>query len=149
MSAAPIAGLAVLLTVAAGAAEPGPAPAALALEVSVTGIRSDKGVIRLALCPPDAGFPDCKAKAVRTADLPIQKGVAAASLTNLAPGAYAVSVFHDANGNGKLDTFMGIPREGYGFSRNPPFRPRAPRFSETAITLQAPATERIALRYLF
>ena len=115
----------------------------------MTGIRSDQGLIRLAICPPDAGFPDCKAKATRTADLTIQKGTATASLTDLAPGTYAVSVFHDANANGKLDTFLGIPREGYGFSRNPPFRPRAPRFSEAGISLNGPANERISLRYLF
>ena len=149
MSAAPIAAWAVLLTAAAGAVEPGPAASSISLEVMVTGIKSDAGVIRLAICAPGTGFPDCKTKAVRTAELAIQKGVATASLAELPPGSYAVSVFHDANGNGKLDTFLGIPREGYGFSRNPPFRPRAPRFSETAISLQGAATERIALRYLF
>jgi uncharacterized protein (DUF2141 family) len=149
MHAAPIAVLAGLMTVASSAAEPGPAPASVSLDISVTGIRSDSGVIRLAICAPDTGFPDCKTKAARTADLSIEKGVATVSLANLAPGTYAVSVFHDANGNGKLDTFLGIPREGYGFSRNPPFRPRAPRFSETVISLTSSASERISLRYLF
>lgn len=145
-----MAALAALLTaVSVAAAEPGPADASASLTITVTGISSDRGVIRLALCPPDTGFPDCKAKAVRTADLTIHRGVATASLTNLAPGSYAVSVFHDANGNGKLDTLLGIPREGYGFSRNPPFRPRAPRFAETAISLQGALSERISLRYLF
>lgn len=34
-------------------------------------------------------------------------------------GHYAVSVYHDENGNGQLDTnFLGIPRESYGFSNN-------------------------------
>jgi len=34
-------------------------------------------------------------------------------------GKYAVSVFHDENSNGKLDTnFLGIPREGVGASNN-------------------------------
>ena len=35
------------------------------------------------------------------------------------PGNYAVSVTHDANSNGKLDTgAFGIPVEDYGFSNN-------------------------------
>ncbi|MBL8297448.1 MAG: DUF2141 domain-containing protein [Rhodanobacteraceae bacterium] len=39
---------------------------------------------------------------------------------DLKPGYYAVSVFHDENGNGKLDkNFVGIPSERYGFSTNP------------------------------
>lgn len=34
-------------------------------------------------------------------------------------GIYAVSVFHDENSNTKLDkNFLGIPKEGYGFSNN-------------------------------
>jgi uncharacterized protein (DUF2141 family) len=36
------------------------------------------------------------------------------------PATYAVSIFQDENDNGKLDTnFLGIPKEGWGFSNNP------------------------------
>jgi len=41
------------------------------------------------------------------------------------PGTYAIAVFLDENGNGKLDVNMfGIPKEKYGFSNNiyPAFR---------------------------
>ena len=55
----------------------------------------------------------------------------------------------DANGNGKLDTFAGIPREGYGFSRNPPFRPRAPRWEEAVFSLPGESAAAIKLRNLF
>jgi len=42
---------------------------------------------------------------------------------NLSFGEYAVKVFHDENENGELDTnFLGIPKEAYGFSNNPPAR---------------------------
>lgn len=132
-------------TVAPGtAAEP-----AATLALTITGIKSDKGVIRLALCPQGAAFPDCRERAVRSAALPIAKGSAQTELTGLAPGTYAVSVFHDANGNGKLDTFAGVPKEGYGFSRNPPFRPRAPRFAEAQVAVSGRTAEVIGLRYLF
>jgi uncharacterized protein (DUF2141 family) len=41
----------------------------------------------------------------------------------VAPNTYAVSVFHDENSNGKLDTnFMGIPREGVGASNGARFQ---------------------------
>lgn len=122
--------------------------ASASLEVTVTGIKSAKGVIRLALCPPGVGFPDCRGKEVRAATLPIAGGKASTVLTGLAPGAYALSVFHDANANGKLDTFAGIPKEGYGFSRNPPFRPRAPKWAEAEIQLTGNAKAEIALRYI-
>lgn len=38
---------------------------------------------------------------------------------NLEPGDYAVSVIHDRNNNGKLDTnTLGIPKEGFAFGNN-------------------------------
>jgi MipA family protein len=51
----------------------------------------------------------------------------------LAPGRYAVMVFHDENGNGELDqNFMGIPREPLGFSRRY-WGKGAPVFAEAAV----------------
>ncbi len=51
--------------------------------------------------------------------------------SDLAPGVYAVSCFHDLNGNGKLDTnFFGIPTEPYGFSNNARPKFRAPNWEE-------------------
>lgn len=138
-------GLAALLVLAGPAAAN---PQAISLDLTVQGIKSAKGVIRLAICPPNAGFPDCKTKEVRAASLPIANGAARIVLDGLAPGSYAVSVFHDANANGKLDTFVGIPKEGYGFSRNPPFRPRAPTFAEAQIDLASNTSTIIKLRYI-
>jgi uncharacterized protein (DUF2141 family) len=65
-------------------------------------------------------------------------GTMKVSLGNLPPGRYAVSCFHDMNGNGKLDTnWAGIPTEPYGFSNNarPKFRP--PHWAEAAFDLNA------------
>ena len=120
----------------------------VSLEITITGIRSDRGVIQLALCPSGTGFPDCGSQALHTAALPIKEGAARVAIADLPRGSYAVSVFHDGNANGKLDTLMGIPREGYGFSNNPPFRPRAPRFDECEVRLESSATVAIRLRYL-
>lgn len=118
------------------------------MAVTVRGINSARGVIRLVICPPDAGFPDCKTSAVRSANMIIANGQASAQFSDLPAGVYGIGVYHDANSNGKLDTFMGIPREGYGFSRNPPFRPRAPRFNEVEFAVHETTAESINLRYL-
>lgn len=129
-------------------AEQAPATPSGSIDITVRGIKSARGVIRLAICPPNAGFPDCKGREVRSASLAIEKGQAHVRFGDLAPGTYGVSVFHDANANGKLDTFLGIPKEGYGFSRNPPFRPRAPRFDEVEIRISGDTSETIGLRYI-
>lgn len=141
---APLPVLLLLASPQAGAAQSGLA----SLKVTVSGIKSAKGVIRLAICPSQTGFPDCKDKAVRTASLPINRGTAHATFGGLLDGAYAVSVFHDANNNGKLDTFLGVPKEGYGFSQNPPFRPRAPKWSEAEIEVKGEANSAITIRYV-
>ncbi len=139
--------MAVLLApVSLAAAEP--APAGATLDITVRGINSDRGVIRLAICPPAVGFPDCKGHELRIASLPIHNHQAAIQFTGLPAGTYGISVFHDANANGKLDLFMGIPREGYGFSRNPPFRPRAPHFAEVEFALSGTMATTISLRYI-
>ena len=118
------------------------------LDIIVNGARSQQGVIQLVLCPDHSGFPECADRAMRSASLPISKGSASAHLTDIPAGTYAVGVFHDTNANGKLDTFLGIPREGFGFSRNPPLRPRAPRFEEAAVPVVEHAKMQISLRYI-
>ncbi len=51
-------------------------------------------------------------------------------------GIYAVSVFHDENSNNKLDkNFLGIPKEGYGFSNNAKATLLAPSFNDAKFKL--------------
>lgn len=48
----------------------------------------------------------------------IRKAQARCDFADIPPGTYAIAVIHDENTNGKLDTsWLGIPTEGYGFSR--------------------------------
>ena len=57
-------------------------------------------------------------------------------LENIPFGTYAISIFHDLNENGELDSnFMGIPKEPIGFSNNhfPQFGP--PKFKKAAFQL--------------
>jgi uncharacterized protein (DUF2141 family) len=70
-------------------------------------------------------------------------------IRDVPPGDYAVSVIHDENGNGRLDKFVGIPREGFGFSRNPRMRMGPPRFDECRVSVPAAgARETIRMKYL-
>lgn len=128
-----------------------PPPAASnggSLEIEITALRSGKGMIRLCLTTDPADFPDCKNGANA-----IQRSYAATvthiHYDGLPPGTYALAVIHDENGNARLDTFAGIPREGFGFSRNPPIRFGPPRFSSASFEIGAePATQQVRIRYL-
>ncbi len=65
-------------------------------------------------------------------------------------GTYALAVIHDENDNGKLDTFMGMPREGFGFSRNPGIGFGPPRFTSASFDVVAATNvqQQVKIRYL-
>jgi len=51
----------------------------------------------------------------------IEDGKSEATFVNVPDGIYAISVFHDENGDGQLDTnFLGIPSEDTGSSNDAP-----------------------------
>lgn len=56
---------------------------------------------------------------------------------DVAPGAYALTVLHDENGNFRADMMLGIPREGVGFSRNPVLRMKPPSFDMARFAVPA------------
>lgn len=69
--------------------------------------------------------------------------------SGLAPGEYSLLLIHDENGNGKLDTMMGVPKEGFGFSRNPGLRMGPPRYEDVHFALPAgQSSETVKVKYL-
>lgn len=140
--------VALIVAVTLGA-EPGHAATA-ELRLCLEGLRSTRGMLRLCLAREAAAFPDCKAGASVRRDMPI--GAApdhCFTLTALPPGPYAISLFHDENANARLDKTMAIPREGFGFSRNPKIGFGPPRFDDARIDVKAGQNaETIRVRYL-
>lgn len=58
------------------------------------------------------------------------------SIPNIAMGEYAVAVFADVNGNGKLDSnFIGMPKEPVAVSRDAKGRFGPPKFADAAFKL--------------
>ena len=64
-------------------------------------------------------------------------------------GSYAIAVIHDENDNARLDTVLGIPREGFGFSRNPAIGFGPPRFTAARFAIDDGHNEQdVRMRYL-
>ena len=77
----------------------------------------------------------------------MNNGTARLSFPGLAPGRYALRVFADENGNGKLDTnLMGMPTERYGFSNDAKGNRAAPGFDAAALQVDANVQTVIHLR---
>jgi len=127
----------------AGTAPPG------VLDVSVEGLRNHAGVVRLCLTQDPKTFPDCTDdSAARRLSMPAS-ATGPVVFGDLPSGEYAISAFHDENGNARLDTFARIPREGFAFSRNPALRFGPPRFADAAFAVTAaPLHQSIRMRYI-
>jgi uncharacterized protein (DUF2141 family) len=141
------AGLLAAQTPATPAPIPAPAAAPVSakstLSIQITGFRSAKGKINIALFRDGKGFPSDRASSTASQRLEIdpQTRTATAVFTNLPQGAYAVSVFHDENLTGKMEyDSQGIPQEGYGISNNPDTTQGPPAFEQAKFTVNQPQT---------
>ena len=89
------------------------------IHIAIDGLHSDNGQVICSLYSSSDGFPKQSEKAIAHAKAAITNRHAECSFGDTQPGTYAVSVFHDENSNGRLDSnFLGIPREGVGASNN-------------------------------
>ncbi|ASK87254.1 DUF2141 domain-containing protein [Sphingorhabdus sp. SMR4y] len=129
---------ALLLGASASAGE-APAPSAPAISASIdlaiTGLRSDKGNVLVCLSANPKFFPDCsKDKQARKLKISAVKA-GTVQIADVKPGTYAVALVHDENANGKMDLRLFLPREGFGFSRNPKIGMGPPKFKSAQFTI--------------
>jgi uncharacterized protein (DUF2141 family) len=137
--------MAIMALTGLGGAAPLSQPQSVSM--AVEGLRSAKGQLLVCVTRMPEHFPDCTQDPdKRHFAVAAQDG--AGALGAMAPGRYAIAIIHDENGNGKLDTFAGIPREGVGFSRNPVLRFGAPSFRSASFPVAgAPVEQDIKLKY--
>ncbi|HEY6814468.1 MAG TPA: DUF2141 domain-containing protein [Croceibacterium sp.] len=134
--------VAVCLFTLSAAAEPA------FVEVSVAGQRSDRGMLRACLTRDPAHFPECEGDPAAVS-ASFAASERAFRIGPVPQGTWALAVFHDENGNGRLDTLLGVPREGFAFSRNPPLRLGPPEFDQASVTIADHDVEApVRLRYL-
>jgi uncharacterized protein (DUF2141 family) len=101
------------------------------IHVKILNIRNSAGTVACALFESPVGFPiEYLRYATNIMVIKIRDTQARCDFLDILPGTYALAVSHDENMNGKLDTnWLGIPREGYGFSNDVKALLSAPSFS--------------------
>jgi uncharacterized protein (DUF2141 family) len=139
--------LRVAALLALGATLPAAAPTG-SVDLEVGGLRSNKGMIRVCLTADPANFPGCTDdKHAVTRSVPASQH--SIRFDGLAPGNWAAALIHDENSNAKLDTMLGIPREGFGFTRNPRIGFGPPRFSAAEFSVGSVALkQQVTMRYM-
>ncbi len=118
------------------------------LRIEMSGVSGSGGMIRIALFDGPADFPSTRA-AITTTEVVAREGTVNAVFEGLRQGHYAVALYHDENGNKSLDTgLLGLPSEGYGFSRDARATFGPPKFTRAAFEVGESGTAiLIGLRY--
>jgi uncharacterized protein (DUF2141 family) len=137
----------LLASILLGQAPPAPTNV---IHAEIGGLRNGKGQVLCALYASPLGFPKEGEKAKAHAQSAITGGHAVCEFSGIDAGTYAVAVFHDENGNGKLDTnFLGIPREGVGASNDAKGHMGPPKFAAAAFHFAGGRLElKITMTYL-
>lgn len=119
------------------------------LGVDIKGLHSTKGSVYISLFRSEAGFPD-------QAELAFQKGKifrleAASALytfTDLPSGHYAVSAYHDEDGDGRVKkNTLGIPLEGTAASNDAKGKFGPPKFIDAKFRIDGDKRISVTMRY--
>lgn len=109
--------------------------------VTIVGFESDAGQARVALWDSAEGYPT-DGNYVVAVSVDIEGGIARLEFADIAAGDYALSVFHDQNDDGELDTgFMGRPKEPIGASNDARGRFGPPKYKDARFEVDQAVVE--------
>lgn len=120
------------------------------IHVNILDIRNSIGAVACALFESPVGFPtEFLQSATNIVIVQIRDTQARCDFLDIPPGTYALAVIHDENMDGKLATnWLGIPREGYGFSSDAKASMSAPSFEAASFPYDGQNLNmRISLNY--
>ena len=95
------------------------------LTTTITNIKEIKGRIEFGIYDDPEVFLS-ETEQYKLVFIPVDSIIAIITIDSLPKGTYAISLMHDLNGDGEMESnFFHIPQEPYGFSNN-----HRPRFSK-------------------
>lgn len=99
------------------------------LTVHVKNLKNTDGKLEITLFDSESSFLQ---KGIQQVVQIEDRSIVTIQFKGLVQGIYAISVVHDEDGNGEMNTgFLGIPIEDYGFSNNAKGRFGPPSFEQT------------------
>jgi len=120
------------------------------LTVVADGIRHSTGEICFRIFANSKGFPDHNTSEVQSGCTKITGSSVKKQFSGLKPGTYAVAALDDQIGDHRLHKdFFGIPKEGFGLSRNPivSIRTGTPKFRDASFVVNKNTTINIVMKY--
>lgn len=87
------------------------------LDVTITGMETHSGSVRIALFQGEDAYENGPPLSGENID--VTSDTVSISFADLAPGSYGIKMFHDVDGDGAMSTNpFGMPTEPYAFSNN-------------------------------
>jgi uncharacterized protein (DUF2141 family) len=120
------------------------------LTVVVDGVTHKTGQICMRIYGSEKGFPADSSSEVRSGCTKITGSSVKKVFSGLKPGTYAVAVVDDQTGDHKLHRdFFGIPKDGFGISRNPivSIQTGTPKFRNASFKMTKNTTINIVIKY--
>lgn len=112
------------------------------LQLRIQNIQKTEGALRIALFRGQETFLDDTASYKKASAKVDKNKVGKVTFTDLPYGVYALAIYHDVNNNGKLDkSFVGIPKEPYGFSNNARSKWGPPKYEIAQFEISQPIVE--------
>ena len=106
------------------------------VSIYITNIRSDKGVLRLAMYDHPDQFPQHPMKSFTYEKTMLKDLYMEVVMMDIPPGIYAISLLDDENEDDCMNyNFLRMPREGYGFSNNVIPRLKCPPFDKCSFQI--------------
>lgn len=117
------------------------------INVEISNINNNKGIVSIGLFNTENSFPKEK-KTYKAIKIDAITGVLNYQFSHVPSGEYAIAIYHDENENNKLDkNFLGIPKEGFGFSNNAKAIFGPPPFYKAKFKLRTVYQSKIHLKY--
>jgi uncharacterized protein (DUF2141 family) len=104
------------------------------LTVSVSGLKSNTGIVKVGLYNSEGTFLKSIYKSIRSE---IKENGTKVTFEGIPKGEYAISVYQDENNNGKLDkNIMGIPSEAVACSNNAKGFMGPPKYKDAKFSIE-------------
>lgn len=117
------------------------------LTLNVSEFKSLKGELIIGIFNNEESFLKDDA-AYKNYTITVDEASKTITIDNLPKGEYALSLYHDENSDNKCNlSFIGIPKEAYGFSNNIKPKFSAPSYKDCKFTLISDTEMNITLRH--
>jgi uncharacterized protein (DUF2141 family) len=110
------------------------------LVITYTDIRNTRGQLILAIYNHENQWTDNPYRTVISDKKELRNGKLVVVVPGMQRGkTYACALLDDEDGSMNMDYFCGVPKEGWGMSRNPSFlKLKAPSYEEVSFKLDGP-----------